>query len=126
MVSYSGKFVDFFSGSGIMSYGFKKNGFSVVNAFELDRERCKIFNRNLSSSIEPTNLLTISSDEIKLKMNLNPGDVQVVTGCPPCQSFSSLHRTRGIPAREDHRTLLVEKYGTLALDGSLGLLMLFS
>lgn len=113
---YSSKLnvTDFFSGSGIMSYGFKKTGFLLNNGFELDLQRCKVYDTNLSVKSEPVDLLTVSPDSISLNFEKYSYRPRVVTGCPPCQSFSSLHRTRGVLTDVDSRTVLVEKYGELA------------
>jgi len=116
MTFNKGNFVDFFSGSGIMSYGFKKTGFKITSGFELERDRCDVFSKNLSLNIKPTDLLLLGTDELKSTLGSMSKNVEVVTGCPPCQSFSSLHRTRGAPAERDSRTQLVEKYGRLAIE----------
>ena len=97
-----------------MSYGFKKTGFLVNNGFEVDIQRCKVYNTNLSVNSAPVDLLRVSPDSIGLNFEEDSDRPKVVTGCPPCQSFSSLHRTRGILTDADSRTILVEKYGALA------------
>lgn len=115
MFSNGSAFADFFSGSGIMSYGFKKNGFTIANGYELNPERCITFNRNLSTNVEPVDLFKIDPGKVRCTIKEYFKELAVVTGCPPCQSFSSLHRTRGIPTDADSRTRLVEKYGQLAV-----------
>ena len=115
MTSVGSTFVDFFSGSGIMSYGFKNLGFSVTKGFEINDDRCKTFGKNLSVRSEPFDLLDANLDAVNVVLGKFTKELDVVTGCPPCQSFSSLHRTRGSSTLSDDRTRLVKKYAELAV-----------
>jgi len=107
--------IDFFSGVGIMSYGLIEEGFRVSMGLEVDPMRTKLYELNLHVRSKPIDLATATKESIKsLVKSGNCGPV-VVVGCPPCQSFSYLHQTRGIPTEFDVRTSLIRTYGELAI-----------
>ena len=105
---------DFFSGLGIMSYGLIKEGLSVSMGMEIDPERTRLYRSNLEVSAREIDLSIATKRSIRSIIDSEKLKPELVVGCPPCQSFSSLHRTRGIPTEQDSRTALVSKYGKLA------------
>ncbi|MEM0134415.1 MAG: DNA cytosine methyltransferase [Thermoplasmatales archaeon] len=106
--------LDFFSGLGVMSLGLIEEGLGVSLGLEIDAKRIKLYESNLGINAKQVDLsieTSKSMSSIIESENLKP---KVIVGCPPCQSFSYLHRTRGIPTEQDVRTELVTKYGQLA------------
>ena len=85
--------VDLFCGSGGASLGFQQAGCKIVGAVDLDPNACSTYERNIGFKPICGNLRTITGSKIREEFGLNKGDVDVVVGCPPCQSFSSLRRT---------------------------------
>jgi len=86
--------VDVFCGVGGASLGFKLAGFRVLGAVDIDPVACKTYACNLA--LEPLcgDLRQLSYREILEHFDLSREDVTVLVGCPPCQTFSSLRRTR--------------------------------
>lgn len=107
--------VDFFSGLGMMSYGLIKEGIDVSVGLEIEPIRGRLYELNLGASSELVDLSVVTSRSINALLRNKDLEPKVVVGCPPCQSFSFLHRTRGIPTEQDYRTELVRKYGHFAV-----------
>ncbi len=81
--------IDLFSGGGGLTVGLKKAGFSVVSAVENDTDACKVFHRNHPDvHLFEEDIINITGKDILKTNNNNP--IDFITGCPPCQSFSSL------------------------------------
>jgi DNA (cytosine-5)-methyltransferase 1 len=98
--------VDLFAGCGGASLGFKLAGCRVVGAVDIDPPACKIYSENLD--LEPIcgDLRQVKGDEILNRYGLEKTDVDIIVGCPPCQGFSSLRRTRRL-SEEDNRNDLI-------------------
>jgi DNA (cytosine-5)-methyltransferase 1 len=101
--------IDLFSGAGGASFGLKKAGFKVLVAVDIDPSACKTYKKNLG--LEPIcgDLKVITGYDILEHCGLRSGDVSVVAGCPPCQGFSSLRRTR-YPSGLDMRNNLIDVF----------------
>ena len=106
--------VDFFSGMGMMTYGHLMEGINVVAGLEIDGRRCGVYEDNLKVRAFRADLSSLTAAELR-GMTEGAKRPLVAVGCPPCQSFSSLHRTRGAAAAFDPRTELVSRFGTLAV-----------
>ena len=102
-----------FSGAGFASLGFRKAGFEIVGALEINSKRCQIYEKNLHLKPIQEDVLGISAQEILSKCNLEKGSDFCVVGCPPCQSFSKLSSTRRINPLTDPRSKIVEKFADL-------------
>ena len=73
---------DLYAGAGLFSYGFKRAGFEVVDAIELDREAARSYARNVSATVRPGSVADLAP--------IRQADI-VIAG-PPCQGFSTLGR----------------------------------
>jgi len=98
--------IDLFCGCGGASLGLKLAGHRIVASIDVDPVACKTFSENLG--LEPVcgDLEYVNGYQILDMCGLGKGDVDLVVGCPPCQGFSSLRRTR-YPDGEDPRKGLV-------------------
>ena len=90
--------MDLFSGAGGIGQGFKQAGFQIVQAVERNQRAAQTYEDNhsetdlLNSQIENLNPIECIS-----RLGLNPGDLTVLVGGPPCQGFSeSNRRTRDL------------------------------
>lgn len=100
--------IDLFSGCGGMTEGLKQAGFSVRGAVEIDplaaatyklnHKRVKVWQKDIRK-ISPTRMLK----DLKLRR----GEVDLLTGCPPCQGFSSMRRLNGSQYVRDARNDLL-------------------
>lgn len=107
-----GVVVDLFCGAGGASLGFHQAGFDVRGAVDIDGDALETYTRNLTDEgivdFEPlkADLKNTSFDEIRDHFGIDPGEVDVICGCPPCQNFSSLRDTTEWPEDEPKDDLL--------------------
>jgi DNA (cytosine-5)-methyltransferase 1 len=86
--------IDLFSGCGGASLGFEEAGFRIVAAVDLDHSACKTYAMNVGVEPIEGDLRDVTGEQILEKARMKRGEIDVVIGCPPCQGFSSLRRTR--------------------------------
>ncbi len=77
------KVVDIFCGCGGLSYGFVKQGFEVVKAFDNWTPAINIYNANFSHPAEQIDVYLLNPEYLK---KLAP---DMIIGGPPCQDYSS-------------------------------------
>ncbi|MGI0060824.1 MAG: DNA cytosine methyltransferase [Nitrosotalea sp.] len=107
------RIIDIFSGMGLASLGFKKAGFQIAAALEIDPLRCRIYEKNIGLKPIQSDVMKINGKQLLSKANLRKGSKFCMIGCPPCQSFSKLSDTRGIDALEDPRSKYVNKFAKI-------------
>lgn len=101
---YTNTHVDFFCGAGGLSIGFERAGFETVLAADWNEPAIETFNYN-RQNIKPAGKV---SDIKELLLNSDSlGEIDVVTGGPPCQSFSTANRQRII---DDPRNNLYKEF----------------
>ncbi|MGD2065953.1 MAG: DNA cytosine methyltransferase, partial [Candidatus Bathyarchaeota archaeon] len=98
--------IDLYSGCGGASTGFQEAGFRVVAAVDLDHWACETYEQNLGIKPIEGDLREVSGEQILKRAGLKRGEVDLVVGCPPCQGFSSLRRTRKGNAPDKNDDLL--------------------
>jgi DNA (cytosine-5)-methyltransferase 1 len=101
------KLVDLFCGIGMGSLGFVRVGFEIIAAVDIDAGACAIYEENLCFKPIVADLRRISGADILKRTGLKRGELDVCTGCPPCQAFSTLRRTRLQEGQRDHRKSLL-------------------
>lgn len=99
--------VDLFSGAGGTGLGFKKVRFRIMGAVELNANAAETYEKNLKVKVEQKDITKISPRDLRLKLKLRPGELDVLVGCPPCQGFSRMRNKEG---RKDRRNKLVLQY----------------
>jgi len=72
--------VDLFAGAGLLSYAFRRAGFRVVHAVEIDPVAAQIYAANLGDHVEVGDVSQVRPQ----------GRCDVLIGGPPCQGFSTL------------------------------------
>lgn len=78
------RFIDLFSGAGLLGYGFYAEGYSPVAAYEADPVAAKTHSLNLPGEV------TVAD----LSMEPPSGECDLIVAGPPCQGFSSIGRKR--------------------------------
>ena len=101
--------IDLFQGVGGASLGLESAGFKVVASSDMDPVACDYYWKNLGLKPFCGDLSRITGLDILEVSCLARGEVDLVTGCPPCQGFSSLRRTRH-PSGGDERNDLVRVF----------------
>jgi DNA (cytosine-5)-methyltransferase 1 len=99
--------LDLFSGAGGTGYGFRKAGFCIVGAVEIDHHAAKTYKKNLGVTAKVADIRDFSPRTFRRKLNLRRGELDVLVGCPPCQGFS---RMRNGDGADDPRNKLVLRY----------------
>jgi DNA (cytosine-5)-methyltransferase 1 len=105
------KFVDLYCGIGIGSLGFVKAGFQIAAAVDLDEKACTVYEANLGVAPIVRDLRLVSGTEILKHAGLKRGELPLMVGCPPCQGFSTLRRTRLRKRQRDARKSLLGVFG---------------
>jgi len=107
--------LDLFSGPGGLSLGLKRGGFVVAAAFDVDPHVRNVYTTNHKHTrFVSLDLSKVGAPDVLRAANLERRDVDLVTGCPPCQGFSSAnHSRRNI---NDPRNHLVDHFFRLVLE----------
>jgi DNA (cytosine-5)-methyltransferase 1 len=96
-----------YCGIGIGSLGFARAGFQIAAAVDLDEEACTVYKANLGVAPIVGDLRSVSGAEILRHAGLRRGELPLLVGCPPCQGFSTLRRTRLRKRQRDTRKSLL-------------------
>lgn len=103
--------VDLFSGCGGLSCGLKDAGFGVVAAVEIDLKAQTTYRLNHPDvSLYHRDIRELDPTEILRTDGLEPGELDLLAGCPPCQGFSRLRTRNQRVSVEDDRNNLVEDF----------------
>jgi DNA (cytosine-5)-methyltransferase 1 len=82
--------IDLFSGAGGLAEGFRAEGFKCLFANDFDKNAIKTFARNhLEGIVSSDSVEKIVPEEIRKKLGLDRGQLDVLLGGPPCQGFST-------------------------------------
>jgi len=100
--------VDLFSGCGGLSLGLKQAGFSVVAAVEIDRKAQETYRLNHPAvRLYGQDIREIDPAAVLREAGLEPGEIDLLAGCPPCQGFSRLRtRNKRTSVRDDRNSLV--------------------
>lgn len=82
------KAISIFTGAGGLDYGFETAGFDISVAVENDGDCYNTLRANREWPIINSDINRITSKDILNEGGLNPGDVDLLIGGPPCQPFS--------------------------------------
>ena len=101
--------IDLFAGGGGLTVGLKRGGFTVAAAVENDKHACATYRANHSEvrlleqdigGVAGADLLRLAPDR----------KVDLLAGCPPCQGYTSLNKSK----KDDHRNALILHMSRLA------------
>jgi len=93
------KAVEMFAGAGGMALGIQQAGLDVVAAVEIDKWCCSTLAANKARSfpkmkIIQADICALSGDCLLKKVGLAKGQLDVLSGGPPCQGFSTASSRR--------------------------------
>jgi DNA (cytosine-5)-methyltransferase 1 len=80
MIDHRPTVVDLFAGAGLFGYAFRRVGFRLIRAVEVDPVAAATYARNLNSEIEVADIALVPPR----------GRCEVLIAGPPCQGFSTL------------------------------------
>lgn len=103
--------IDLFSGCGGLSLGLKAAGFSVVAAVEIDRKAQETYRLNHPTvRLYGQDIRKLNPADVLREAGLEPGEVDLLAGCPPCQGFSRLRTKNQRTSVKDKRNNLVADF----------------
>lgn len=102
--------VDLFSGCGGLTVGLKRAGFKVLGAVDVDPLSIETYRANHKEvTVWEMDIRDLKPAEIKSKLGLRKGALDLLAGCPPCQGFSTMRTLNGAFTVDDPRNdLLLE------------------
>ncbi|MCQ4333305.1 DNA cytosine methyltransferase [Natronomonas sp. F2-12] len=103
----NGTVVDLFCGAGGLSHGFQSAGFDVIAGVDNEAKFKQTFEENHNATFVEADLESITGGEILSTLSLDPGDVDVLIGGPPCQGFSLAGATT---TPGDERNFLITQF----------------
>ena len=111
--------ISLFSGGGGLDLGLAASGFNILFETDIDPSSCETLKLNGAKAkenglhgfekaiVRTADIRNISGGDILKECQLEPGEVDVLAGGPPCQAFSVFGRRKGTG---DHRGLLSFDY----------------
>jgi DNA (cytosine-5)-methyltransferase 1 len=102
--------IDLFAGCGGLTLGLKLAGFKVLAAVEIDKLAADTYKVNHPGvRILQDDIRAVSAKSLRERLKLEPGELDLLAGCPPCQGFSSLRTRNGARQRRDRRNRLIRE-----------------
>lgn len=99
--------VDFFSGCGGTSSGFKSSGIKILSGIDNDLDSAKSFKANFpEATFYRQDITKMACDELILNIDRNK-DKLLFSGCAPCQPFSKQNKKS---TSNDSRTALIFEF----------------
>lgn len=107
--------IDLFAGAGGFSLAAHQVGLNVLAAIELDKTAATTYRKNIIERLEQKthlindDILKVSPFELREKLGLEKGELQLILGGPPCQGFSC-HRIKNAGVNDPRNKLLLRYY----------------
>ena len=94
--------LDLFAGAGGATQGFKDAGYRVLTAVEKSADAVRTFSANHPEvRILERDIRRVDPGALRTSLKLSVGELDLITACPPCQSFSTLGRMDATDSRND-------------------------
>lgn len=88
--------IDLFCGCGGLSLGLRRAGFKILAAIDNDDLSIATYRRNHKRTLIIENdIRSVDADTLQKQVGLQPGELDLLAGCPPCQGFSTLRTLNG-------------------------------
>ncbi len=106
--------IDLFAGAGGLTLGLRQARFRVLGAVELEPLAAQTYRANFPGiHLWETDSRRLSVAKVLRDLNLRPGELDLLAGCPPCQGFSQLRSKNGKRRPRDERNDLVLEFERL-------------
>lgn len=103
--------IDLFCGAGGLSTGLKQAGFRVIGAVDLEPLAVETYKANHRRTvIWERDVRKLPVVEVRRKLRLKAGQLDLLAGCPPCEGFSSIRTRNGSVRVRDERNDLVLQF----------------
>lgn len=104
------KAVDLFCGGGGISAGLRSAGFSVIAGADNDPKYLATFRHNFPDAIGMNvDLVHCAPSQLMNSLSIEPGELDILAGGPPCQGFSK-NVPRKLRSADDPNNLLVKRF----------------
>jgi len=100
--------LDLFSGCGGLSQGLEDAGFKVLACCEIRQEAQETYKLNHPDTLLLADIRKVNPLEVKKKLGLRRGRLDLLAGCPPCQGFSSIRTHNGEIADDERNELIFQ------------------
>lgn len=116
--------LDLFAGCGGMSLGFQREGFHIAGAVEFDPLAARSHALNFCRHLPPDELARHAAarditrtdpDELADELGVGPGELGVIIGGPPCQSYARVGRAKLREVYEHQRAFKLDPRADLYL-----------
>jgi len=103
--------IDLFCGAGGLTCGLKQAGFKVLAGIELKEIAAETYRKNHNTTLLlESDICNLSPHEVMKALELQPGQLSLLAGCPPCQGFSTLRTRNKASSVDDHRNDLIFEF----------------
>lgn len=100
--------IDLFCGCGGLTQGLKDAGCRVLAGVDIDGLSVETYRLNHPEvHVWQHDIRLLSPSEVMAALGIEPGQLGLLVGCPPCQGFSSIRTLNGARIIEDPRNELV-------------------
>ncbi|MDD2208524.1 MAG: DNA cytosine methyltransferase [Bacilli bacterium] len=91
------KCIELFAGAGGLALGLEKSGFEAIGLVEFDKKACETLRLNRPKwNVIEEDIIEISKRDLKKEFNLKLGELDLLSGGYPCQSFSYAGKKLGL------------------------------
>lgn len=102
------KCIELFAGAGGLALGIEKAGFESIGLVEIDKDACETLRKNRPNwNIIEDDITKVSDRDLKELFNLEEGELDLLSGGYPCQTFSYAGNRQGL---EDTRGTMFYYY----------------
>ncbi|EJB8392765.1 DNA cytosine methyltransferase [Pseudomonas aeruginosa] len=109
--------IDLFCGCGGLTTGLIEAGFSVLASIEVDPKAAATYRENYPKiNLIEDDIRNVNIKKLLEKIQINPGDLDLLAGCPPCQGFSRIRKLNKNRPAMDERNSLIEEFTRFALE----------
>lgn len=103
--------IDLFAGAGGLTAGLVQAGYSVRGAIEYDPVAAESYRLNHPETVlRCADIREIPAKHFVRELGLQPGELMLLAGCPPCQGFSRMRTRNRAGAVADDRNSLVRDF----------------
>ncbi len=103
--------IDLFAGAGGLSVGLRRAGFRVGAAVEIDPHCASTFRLNhADTKVIESDIRDVRGPDLAVAARLGSRRLDLLTGCPPCQGFSTLRTRRQAKSVPDRRNDLILEF----------------
>lgn len=100
--------IELFAGAGGLALGVEKAGFKTIGAVEFDHDACETLRVNRPNwNVIEDDIANVTCKDLAKLFGLKPGELDLLSGGAPCQSFSYAGKRLGL---EDTRGTLFYHY----------------